>query len=567
MKRLILAACALIALCSVAAQAAEADRKPSSIPTAVGDLVCGVPNHNMVPTLDGSSINWITGIIDDVGGQIHWNPYALGGGLRFFWPTAGNGGGASSGGVYSILAAGDIIGPSSTFITQISAAATADWHLGANGYLGFNFDCPAGTCYGYAHLISAAPAGFPLTLADYCVDLSGDAITILTNYTVTPTIGTGHGAITPATAQPVNKNATIAFTLAADSGFHIGSVGGTCGGTLAGSVYTTLPITADCTVIANFAVGDTGDRVCRAPNRNMVASFDGSSINWITGDIDDSGGQIHWNPYEFSSELRFFWPPTGNGGGVASGGVYSVLAPGDIIGPSSTFTRLSAGLATADWRGGANGYMGFNFDCPAGTCYGYAHLDSTAPSGFPLTLVDYCYDKSGAAITVSRTVFSDGFEGDDRNVVTGVINLPLINSLDGSAFNFLTGSLHAYDVGVVDHINLYNIGSGMRVYWYADVSGIVGVGGVPDSGGVEYAVLQVGDVIGPASTIRSASIPMANWIGGANGYIGVAFENTDTGQLNYGYIHMTTTGPLGYPAQLLKYGYNKAGEAITIPSP
>ncbi|MBX3700790.1 MAG: hypothetical protein KF903_07285 [Dokdonella sp.] len=58
---------------------------------------------------------------------------------------------------------------------------------------------------------------------------------------------------------------------------------------------------------------------------------------------------------------------------------------------------------------------------------------------------------------------------------------------------------------------------------------------------------------------------MANWIGGTDGYIGIAFENEDTGVLNYGYIHMTTGSPDGYPAQWLEYAYDKTGAAITIP--
>ena len=47
--------------------------------------------------------------------------------------------------------------------------------------------------------------------------------------------------------------ATATFTLTPDSGFEIDFVGGTCpAGTLAGNLYTTGPITADCEVVANF---------------------------------------------------------------------------------------------------------------------------------------------------------------------------------------------------------------------------------------------------------------------------------------------------------------------------
>src|SRR5690606_20310228 len=45
----------------------------------------------------------------------------------------------------------------------------------------------------------------------------------------------------------------VMFGLEPDAGYHIDFVGGTCGGELVDVVYTTAPITADCTVEANFA--------------------------------------------------------------------------------------------------------------------------------------------------------------------------------------------------------------------------------------------------------------------------------------------------------------------------
>ena len=225
-----------------------------------------------------------------------------------------------------------------------------------------------------------------------------------TTWTVTPSVGSGTGTISPSTPQTVNGGATTSFALAAGTGFAIDTVGGTCGGTLAGSTYTTNAVTANCTVIANFKVSGGGNPnlVCASPNHNLVSTFDGSSINWITGVIDDVGNQIHWNPYDSGppTGLSFFWPTAGNGGGVGSATAYSVLAPGAVIGPSSTFIKLTSQAATAAWRAGADGYMGFNLNCPAGTCYGYAHLTTTAGSGFPAVLKDYCYDKSGAPITI-----------------------------------------------------------------------------------------------------------------------------------------------------------------------
>lgn len=67
---------------------------------------------------------------------------------------------------------------------------------------------------------------------------------------VTPSTG-GNGSISPSIVQTVAKNDAISFTITPDSGYVIDVVTG-CGGVLTGNIYTTGPITADCTVIASF---------------------------------------------------------------------------------------------------------------------------------------------------------------------------------------------------------------------------------------------------------------------------------------------------------------------------
>ena len=57
----------------------------------------------------------------------------------------------------------------------------------------------------------------------------------------------------------VTGGSTTSFTLHPDTGDIIASVTG-CGGSLAGDIYTTGPIEADCTVSASFAL-DPDDTV------------------------------------------------------------------------------------------------------------------------------------------------------------------------------------------------------------------------------------------------------------------------------------------------------------------
>jgi autotransporter-associated beta strand protein len=72
----------------------------------------------------------------------------------------------------------------------------------------------------------------------------------LNTYTVTPTAGP-NGTISPSTPQTVAHGAQISFTVTAGAQFTA-VVGGTCGGSLAGNIYTSNPITASCTVAVTF---------------------------------------------------------------------------------------------------------------------------------------------------------------------------------------------------------------------------------------------------------------------------------------------------------------------------
>ena len=70
-------------------------------------------------------------------------------------------------------------------------------------------------------------------------------------YTVTPS-ASANGSISPATAQVVAVNTQASFTVTPQAGYSA-AVGGTCGGSLAGSTYTTHAMTADCAVEVSFS--------------------------------------------------------------------------------------------------------------------------------------------------------------------------------------------------------------------------------------------------------------------------------------------------------------------------
>ncbi len=69
--------------------------------------------------------------------------------------------------------------------------------------------------------------------------------------TVSPSAGAG-GSISPSVAQYVDAGSTAQFTITPAAGQQILFVGGSCGGTRVGNVFTTNAVEADCTVLAQF---------------------------------------------------------------------------------------------------------------------------------------------------------------------------------------------------------------------------------------------------------------------------------------------------------------------------
>jgi hypothetical protein len=68
--------------------------------------------------------------------------------------------------------------------------------------------------------------------------------------TVTPFADPG-GTISPNTPQTTAAGQTVTFTVTPSAG-RVAAVGGTCGGTLVGTTYTTSVINANCTVVVTF---------------------------------------------------------------------------------------------------------------------------------------------------------------------------------------------------------------------------------------------------------------------------------------------------------------------------
>lgn len=81
-----------------------------------------------------------------------------------------------------------------------------------------------------------------------------DSVTVNVTINQTHLVSTavsGSGSINPNAPQLFNSGAGTTFVVNAATGYYVDGVSG-CGGTLAGNSYATGPISADCTVTANF---------------------------------------------------------------------------------------------------------------------------------------------------------------------------------------------------------------------------------------------------------------------------------------------------------------------------
>ena len=111
---------------------------------------------------------------------------------------------------------------------------------------GSTFTGWAGACTGVA-----STSVFSLATNAIC-----NATFAINTYAVTPSGGGVNGSIIPSTVQTINYGATATFTVTPVGG-STATVGGTCGGSLVGTTFTTNAITSACTVVASFSSAPT----------------------------------------------------------------------------------------------------------------------------------------------------------------------------------------------------------------------------------------------------------------------------------------------------------------------
>lgn len=165
------------------------------------------------------------------------------GSLTFINKT-GNGGGAPGGQVtYTVTLSAGVNGSITPSTPQSvnQGSTTAFTVTPNNGYIA----SVGGTCGGTlsGNTYTTGPINADCTVS---ATFTANAAT----HIVTPSAGL-NGSITPSTPQSIKDGYKTSFQVNPASGYTA-SVGGTCGGNLVGTTYTTNAINADCTVAATF---------------------------------------------------------------------------------------------------------------------------------------------------------------------------------------------------------------------------------------------------------------------------------------------------------------------------
>lgn len=142
-------------------------------------------------------------------------------------------------------------------------------------------------------------------------------------------------------------------------------------------------------------------------------------------------------------------------------------------------------------------------------------------------------------------------------------------SFDGLYLNLVAGTLSTAALPPAGwDINPYENGTGLAFFAPATPSGQ----GILASGPTALALLG-GETIGPAGIYQPDQALGTNFHITAIQYAGFRFLNESTGQTNYGWLQIRTTGggtDPGFPASLLAYAYENTGASLTagqIPEP
>ncbi|MEO8460205.1 MAG: hypothetical protein ABI451_06735 [Dokdonella sp.] len=145
-------------------------------------------------------------------------------------------------------------------------------------------------------------------------------------------------------------------------------------------------------------------------------------------------------------------------------------------------------------------------------------------------------------------------------VCNNPVSIPVPQTVAGIYLNLVTGIFNSSPASAPGwDFNPWGTGS---IFFYENNAASPMDGGVVTSG-TTYAALASGSPIGAGSTYTRTGTATTNWGAGVDAYLGIRFLNEGTAAINYGWIHIMTTGPTtGLPATILGYCYDNTGADI-----
>jgi hypothetical protein len=389
---------------------------PGSSPDDVGDFGTVLLDINSTYDLSGYPTAWtqeiVTGLPSSGEGRIA---------LRYFIEDAGiSGANGNYAGVdrFEVSNADASPAPSAGLVFDPAIA-----HRGQIGTLLMSIENPASSDASLsAPLIVTLPAG--LTLA-----ASGNMSTTCSGGEVSggddgTTFNVGVGTVSPAGGA---CQVAVDVTAASEGTYTVTLAAGDLH-TSAGQ--NTQP--SSTAIQFDGADSENGNIVYRNLDHDIVETNSGTSFDPVNNafDDDDQGFEGLSLPYvinfyqSFADDTLVFFGINDSLTHIAvnDDGAALALHPGDEVGGALTFSPGADSSADPAWIAGTDAYVGFSFHCDgllqhpvaSGTCYGYVHLRTTGPTGFPATIVDSVVAGDGNPVVIADTdadsIFVDGFD-------------------------------------------------------------------------------------------------------------------------------------------------------------